>query len=417
MRKLRSIVPVLVLVLGAPRALPAAGFQSLEQGTSDIGRAMVGSASLADSATTAWWNPAGMTRLDRPELVSGAMFIDGDGKFQSNASTTVPGDDGGNSLSNAFAPGGLFYVHPIGEELAVGFTATAPIVGSLDYGATWAGRYIVRSFDLTTIAAGPAVAYEVTDRLSVGLQGLVVYGDVDLKVALNTGGLPAPMPVGDGRVKIDGADQWTFAWGAGLHWEPIDGTRIGLAYKSEIDLDDLEGDFELNVGPGFMTTGVEVGFTLPQAVNLSAMHRLTDELTLFADAGWADFSEFDLIGIDLSIGAVTQLRTSFRDTYAYGFAAAYELSPIWTLQAGWSYASSPVRSSNRNPVLPFDRQIRYGTGVIYKWREDVDLALSYEYLDLGDSRFSFTMANGDVVAGDYDPNRVQFVALTLTKRF
>ena len=70
-----------------------------------------------------------------------------------------------------------------------------------------------------------------------------------------------------------------------------------------------------------------------------------------------------------------------------------------------------------NPVLPFDRQIRYGTGAIYQWSEDVEVALSYEYLDLGDAGLTATQKNGSVVSGEYDTNRVHFIALSLRKRF
>ena len=63
-----------IFTLALPASVVAAGFQTLEQGTSDMGRAIVGAASIADSATTAYWNPAGMTRLRQPELVGGAMI-------------------------------------------------------------------------------------------------------------------------------------------------------------------------------------------------------------------------------------------------------------------------------------------------------------------------------------------------------
>ena len=119
---------------------------------------------------------------------------------------------------------------------------------------------------------------------------------------------------------------------------------------------------------------------------------------------------------NLSTGAALTLETHFRDTIGYGVAAEYELNPEWTVSAGISYASSPVSKSNRLAALPFDRQVRYGTGVRHQLDETTTVALSYEYLDLGSSKLSDTNVLG-TIAGDYHRNKVQFLALTLSKSF
>lgn len=399
-----------LIALTAALEARAAGFQTLEQATPDLGRAMVGTTSIADSAATAWYNPAGMTRLGQPQLVNGVMGILSEARFDPDPETTVSGSDGGNAAENAIAPGGLFYVHPIEERWAVGFSATAPFVGTLDYSSNWVGRYLVRSIDFMTYAFTPAVAYKVTDRLSVGAQGVITYTKLDLKAAIDT---PA---AGDGRLHIDSADQWKLGWGLGLLWEPFDGTRLGVAYKSKLELDDLEGDLSVRGAFAGFASDVDVEFTLPQSVFVGLSHQVDERLTLFLDYAWADFSEFDLVTVDLSRAGIAA-KTGFRDTVGYGVAAAYRLTPEWTAQAGISYASSPVKRSNRNPALPLDRQVRYGAGVSYRWNETLDFALSYEYLDLGDAAIDVTLDSGDRVKGDYDTNRAHFIALSLRKSF
>ena len=68
-------------------------------------------------------------------------------------------------------------------------------------------------------------------------------------------------------------------------------------------------------------------------------------------------------------------------------------------------------------ALLFDRQIRYGTGVRYKPREDLEIGLSYEYLDLGKNNVRNTITGQGVVSGDYSPSRVQFISLAFSKSF
>ena len=194
-------------------------------------------------------------------------------------------------------------------------------------------------------------------------------------------------------------------------------TRLGLVYGSELDNDDLGGDIDINAGPVGLASAVDVRFKLPQFAAASLRQEIGDELVVFADVAWADFSEFETLEIDPSntLGAV-EISTHFKDTIAYGIGADYTLSPEWTLSAGISYASSPVSKGNRLVLLPFDRQVRYGTGVRYEFDETTTLGLSYEYLDLGSGKLTNVSA-GETVSGDYDKNHVHFIALTLSKKF
>ena len=103
---------------------------------------------------------------------------------------------------------------------------------------------------------------------------------------------------------------------------------------------------------------------------------------------------------------------------SYGLGSDYQLAPGWIWSAGFSHASSPVRGKNRSVALPFDSQLRIGTGVRYDWSQDLTLALSYEYLDLGNNRVNQTLADtSGTLVGDFGPSRVQFIAFTLRKRF
>ena len=387
-----------------------AGLQTLEQGTWDLGRAMVGAVTAADSAATAFYNPAGMTKFDRPTATVGVMGIIGESRFDPDGATTVPFTSrGGNQSGNSVVPAGPFYVHPLNEEWSLGFSLTVPFAGTLDPSDDWPGRYQLTKLDLVSVRLSPAAAYRVNDWLSLGATVGVNYTELDLRVAV---------PVGppDGGVRVKDADQWVVNFSLGAMIEPLEGTRIGLSYFSEVDNDDLSGDFTLaGVGPGFAAS-VDIEFTLPQAGILGVRQELGDDLVVFASAAWADFSSFSTLGLDVSGAVAGELKTHFRDTVGYGVAAEYELAPDWLLSAGVSYGSSPVRGQNRLAVLPLDRQYRYGAGVRHRLREDLTLGLSYEYLDLGKARLT-NSGPGGTVSGDYHKNKVQFIVLTLSKVF
>ena len=85
----------------------AGGFWLYEMGTPDLGTASAGRAALAKDAATVFGNPAGMTRLDRSQLLVGTQLVVGDVHFDADSGTTVPGGNGGNA--SGLVPGGSLY--------------------------------------------------------------------------------------------------------------------------------------------------------------------------------------------------------------------------------------------------------------------------------------------------------------------
>ena len=114
-----------------------------------------------------------------------------------------------------------------------------------------------------------------------------------------------------------------------------EGTRLGINYFSEVENDDLRGDFDLTTpGPlsGF-SGGVEVQFTLPQGLVGSLRQEITDDLVLYFDLGWADFSAFKYISVDFSGGTSVNANIHFKDITFGGIGGEYRLDDGWTLQA------------------------------------------------------------------------------------
>ena len=102
----------------------------------------------------------------------------------------------------------------------------------LDYEDDWAGRYRVQDADLVGVSVVPSIAYRVSDKLSLGAAVNAMYGMFDQRVAINNA-LPS---LGDGRLEIDD-DTWGWGGNVGVLYEPTPGTRLGLTYTSQIDLD------------------------------------------------------------------------------------------------------------------------------------------------------------------------------------
>jgi len=216
-------VGILLASLVAPSA-QAGGLYLYELGTPDVGAASAGWAARAQDAGTVFTNPAGMTRLEKSELLAGVQPIYLYAEFSPDANTTTSGSDG--DASTWLPAGGLYYVHNLMPKLKIGFSAVGYFGLGLEYQNNWVGRYYVQEVKMQAMGFQPAIAYQVNDWLSLGAGVVALYGVLEEKIAVNNIGPNQP----DGKLKIEDSD-WTYQANLGVLVEPRKGTRFGLTYQ------------------------------------------------------------------------------------------------------------------------------------------------------------------------------------------
>jgi long-chain fatty acid transport protein len=314
-----GLVPLaLILTMTTARA---AGLWLYEQGTPDVGTANAGMAARAEDAATAFANPAGMTRLKESQAMVGIQPIYGDFKFDTDAST-FGGGDGGNAVG--WVPsGGLFYVHSLSSDLKLGISAGSYLGLGVDFDNDWAGRYYVTKSELITAFTKASVGYRINDWLSVGAAAGLVYGKLDYEAAINNVLDARP----DGRLKFDDKDT-TGNYNLGLLIEPRAGTRLGLTYITKVDLEFRDDNKITGAGPllnaalqlsGIQGSTSQLDYTLPKQLMLSGYHELSNDLSIMANIGWQNWSEFGQVGVSLDGPNARSLETdaNFSDTWHY----------------------------------------------------------------------------------------------------
>ncbi|TNF91681.1 MAG: hypothetical protein EP300_00145, partial [Gammaproteobacteria bacterium] len=122
----------------------------------------------AESAETAYTNPAGMTRFDKKTTSAGATLIKSFKEFDVDESrTTVSGGDPGDS-DPVLVPS-YYHIRPLKDDWRFGFAANLAAGFGSDNGSSWAGRYYSDEFTLAFISLTPSIAYPVTDKFSFGV--------------------------------------------------------------------------------------------------------------------------------------------------------------------------------------------------------------------------------------------------------
>ena len=409
---------LLACVLAAAAPTWAGGLYLYEIGSPDVGLAAAGYAARGQDAATAFTNPAGMTRLKQPSLMAGVqpMYLHFD--FSPDDSTTVAGDSGD---SNGWMPaGGIFYVHPVNDKLALGVAMTGYFGLALDYQDDWVGRYYVKEVTLQAAGVQPAIAWKVNDQLSIGAGAAVLYGILEDKMAVNR--VLDSLP--DGELKLKDED-WTVQFNLGVLYEPAKGTRLGLTYLSAADLNfSDQADFN-DFGPileerlGSAGRKIDLGMTMPQAVMFSVYHEVNDRLALMANLGWQDWSEFGKVDVsisDTSVDLTTDL--DYNDTWHVALGAQYRVTEPWLLSAGIAYDSSMLDEDAVVPSLPVGEQWRFALGSRYDWSKDLTLGTAYELAWGGD--LDMDVERGPLagrVSGTYENVAIHFVSLNAEWRF
>lgn len=410
----------MVVALGL-MAMPAGagGLFIYELGNPGTGTASAGWAAAAQDASTVVTNPAGMTKLPQSQLLIGLQASLPTVKFSADAGTTTPGGSGSNA--GVFLPAlTAFYVHKLNPKWSLGVSSVSFFGVALKYLDGWSGRYYMQETNLITTATLFTAAYQVNDWLSVGGGVGPAFGAIRTRTAFNnpTPGFP------DGTLRFKDT-----AWGVignfGILVEPRKGTRLGVSYISPVAFDfkaDLEVDgpdptLKAALGPaGLLDADLELDFSFPQMVMVSAYQQITPKFALLGNVGWQNWSAFGNIGVSLS-GANTNnfaVDANFRDTWHLAIGAQYRPRKDVMLSTGFAYDSSPVSDEDRTIALAVDRQFRISGGILFDLRPDFSLGFAYTYWDLGPNRID--QRRGPLagrLVGDFNTYNVHIVNASL----
>ncbi len=412
---------ILGLTCGAlASSVHAAGFALIENSASGQGNAYAGAAAVAEDASTIFFNPAGMTRLSSRQIVAAGHVIYTKADFTNQGSTHALGGDlnGGNDDpgGTAFVPN-FYYVQPMQNGWSFGLGVNAPFGLATEYDDDWVGRYHAVISDLKTVNINPSIAWKATDALSLGAGISVQYVDVTLSSAVDFGAIcyaflgPASCDasgyfpqLSDGFADLTGDNGSDLSWGfnLGLLYELNPATRVGLAYRSEIDHHvDGKADFTVPAAGAFalanglfVDTGVKADVTMPQSVSLSLYHDLDSKLALLADVTWTGWGTFEELRIRYdNPGQPDSVTTeNWENTWRYSLGAIYKLNSAWLLRGGLAYDETPIPDAeHRTARIPGNDRTWISLGTSWMYSKALTFDVGYSHLFIPDTKTNNTL--------------------------
>jgi len=435
----------------------AAGFAIIEHSASGMGNAFAGAAAVANDASTAWFNPAGLTLIKTPQLMVAGHLIDASSDFTDKGSsvspaltggTVVPGsitgsnDDGGSGV--AFIPN-AYYVRPLSDKVSFGLAFNAPFGLESDYEDDWVGRYHGLNSAVKTVNINPSLGWQINDQLSLGAGVSFQYVHAELSSAIDSAGLCLRLAganpqllqactsagLGPGTHATlandskgeNESDNIAVGFNLGLMYSVNEATRLGMAYRSGIT-QATEGDAKFTVNANFQPvldqinaglkatnagkqfladTDITAEVDLPPSLSLSIAHQANAKLQLLGDITWTGWSSFEELRIKYASGQNdTATDESWEDVIRLSIGANYKLDDKWTLRAGGAFDEEAIPDEqHRTPRIPGNDRWWLSFGAGLNVSEKIHLDFGFAHLFVEDFAADHTDDNGYSFRGEY----------------
>ena len=398
-----------------------------EQSVSGMGTSFAGRASAVNDASILFGNPAGLSKLERPEVVGGFGLVKANVDIDDASAETHKGD-----MVPLTPVPFAYYASPIDEKFSWGLGLYVPYALISDYEKSFGGRFKGQYSKVEVVTLQPTLSYQINDRVSVGfgptinkIKGKLV-NKLDNSAALGTG---------ETKVGIKG-DDVAYGVNVGLMVDVTDSLTWGLTYHSKVDYT-LEGRTRITNGSGPIFSqfngdyDASLDFTTPETIDTSVTYKLDDQWTLYAGTTFTRWSRLQEIVVENEgtpsllgmqpIGEVSE-ELKWHNTWSYAIGASYQLNPQWVLRTGLAIDPSPAENEHRSVRIPVGNRKVFSVGAGWSPNPDLTIDVAYSYLQESSAKVnqaSKELAGAEIAPGfsaEYN-NSAHGLGLQATYRF
>ncbi len=341
-------------------------------------------ANLSD-ASAVRVSPANILVIEKSELLINTAAWHGDIRFDSSSGDSV-------QMSRPWVfPASMYYVQPlIPSRLAFGLGISTPygLASIYPKNMNTPMRYAL-PYDSSLLVTDitPAVAFRVTESLSVAIGLDILYSDLQLKQFYNWSGLVPGSPEGD--IKLHGQG-WGLGAYMGVNWTIAKGHRLAFVGRLPVRVN-YHGDFSAsNMPPALLGAGFSPSsnfgsdITFPGSLALGYGIDITDRLTVGFDFKWSANSSHDdlplLIGNNQALLGTNRAIFGWKNSIDLGTGATYALNENWNLRGGYLFSENSQPAANYTPITPANDRHVFSLGVGWRGKtRGVDLTYAFVY--------------------------------------
>lgn len=398
----KKVLLTMLGCLGVQAGASASGFALIEQNVSGLGNAFAGQAASAQDASTVFFNPAGMLRIEGSQVVMAGHTVQTSSKLTNNGSTLGVLGSGGDAGGISFLPN-FYYVGDLGSGLKWGVGVSAPFGLKTEYNTPWAGQTQGVLSELKTINVNPSLAWLVNDKISVGVGINYQRAEATLSSSISAPAVNV--------LKLNADDD---AWGynLGVLFKLDNYSRLGVAYRSSLKYK-LTGK-----ASGPINGPIAAKLNTPDSASISLFNRLGEHWDLLTDLTWTGWSNYDKLTVTGTVN--TTVPENWNDTLRFSVGANYRASDDksnkWLWRAGLAYDQAGTPDAERRTVrLPDTDRIWLALGGQYKLSDKGLIDFGFAHLFMNDA--SINHVEGPIrVKGTY-ASHVNIVSAQYTHNF
>jgi long-chain fatty acid transport protein len=404
--------------LGVVSKADASAFAVHEDSAENVGTVYSGTASEADDPSTAYDNPAGMTELNGFQISGGGVLAFPTVDFQGSLKTTpglgsapLAGNNGNNGGRAGLIPS-FYAVFPLGDRLRAGMAVNAPFGLTIKNNGGWFGRYDATDGAVLSTNLNPSLAYKISDKLSIGGGLDWQWFNAAFSQSVFTGGA-------DADARFEGHD-WGFGYNAGVLYKPMDGTRVGLAYRSKIN-ETLKGGLDFSGTPiGLGDQPAHADWANPASTTVSVTQTITPKWSASLGLQYTQWSSFKSVVVT-GTTFTEPVNFQFHDTWMVSLGGTYQLTDAWKLRGGLGWDQSPVDNQYRTVSIPDQDRYMVGLGAGYKFNDRLSMDGSYAHYfathaSMNSSVNATDFPGNTVLSGIYQVS-LDYVALSVRYKF
>ncbi|MCL6270919.1 OmpP1/FadL family transporter [Sansalvadorimonas sp. 2012CJ34-2] len=367
----------------------AAGISVDEMSVRRLGDAFSGGTADATDASVVWYNPAGLTQLEKQQLTGGLIAIPHSLKFAGTVHLeSGPEVNGHNKTWKGveYIPD-LYYSRPLTDQLWFGAGVNSPWGTGTDFDRTWLGRYQSVKSNLLTVNFITALAWKFDSHVSAGFGLVTEYADGIIEKAV----------VFSDEIEDDGffrgtGDNISFGIIAGLYYRLSELWQFGFEYRSPIK-HELEGKMKLNLSsdmasalnsPHHDNVKAKLKLKIPETWSFSTIYQLSPHWSVKADATRTNWSSFDKLVFDPRVkGTIIDMPEvqimDWHDSWRFALGAEYQLSKQWSLRAGVAFDDSPVPNHTATIDFAVDDYRALSVGATYRYSPSLEVDIAAQH--------------------------------------
>lgn len=261
----------------------------------------------------------------------------------------------------------------LSEHLILGFSVDSPFgIGIAWKDDAWRTPYnldLAQEVDLTVVRAGPALAWQLDPRWSVGGRVFAQYVEAMDKSDF-------------AHVEGDGVSA---GYQVGVRWR---GARVifASAYTSRTDTE-IEGSITsvhpIAAAGGTVAGPAKASVLLPDRWQTGVAFALAPRFWWEVDLDWFGWAYYDELNIVQSDGRLANAGKNARDshnTVSLRTGLKWQYSDGWTWHAGVGYDPSPAPEHHVSSVSSMLRKTRAAFGAQRRVSKDLTLGFAYQYI-------------------------------------